>query len=264
MARNMRYDHLIETDGGNELWRRRNNRACFAGIGWIEGKLLQLNWDFDHGSGITVDEFKQLITHFFTTGEQYGIQFEFGETYTDDPLVTKKENGDLYDGKNPWTPVIFTNLGDYPRSLFMNKLFMIRNLGRYPHHYIVYKKMVEAGIPFPVAAYLGANFAPNGGLVGNGYRLITYAESIWSNRTIAEIRNAAYCRHDLMDHKGKPWKLRGGYNNVCNGIARDGRTTSKTLKVVNKGDASFWNNKAFDGLIKLVAAKRHHKKIFEV
>lgn len=231
MKREMRYNFkFLKNNSLQESFRR--NRACFAALSYPGGTLTEITWDFDHQSGITVEEFKELFTYLFTTGEQYGVQFEFQETYVDHPnKVYNPEWGDSYQSDKPWTRVVISSVENYPRSLFMNKLFMIRNLGRYAEHYVLFKKLLSNGVSLGIAAYIGANFHKTKALVENtNYTLISYAESLYPPHRICEIRNAANCKHHLMSYKGEPWSTGGGYHNVCKSIKKDIKRNCKQFK----------------------------------
>lgn len=268
MKRNMRYNYVFTREGKEPEVSIRRNRACFYALYSIPGVLNEIHWDFDHESGITREEFIELFTYLFTTGEQYGVQFEIGESYKDElNKPFREEFKDTYESDSIWTPVKITNLGNYPRNLMMNKLFMIRNLGRYNFHYKLYKHLREKEVQMGVAAYIGANFQKKvhlNALAEDSYYLITYAESLQSSARLCEIRNAALCNHKLITNGGRPWNLGGGYDGVCSAINTKAKVTQFRSK--NLGSFGGFNNggdykaSVIDKILNSILKKKRPKK----
>lgn len=145
---------------------------------------------------------EQMFDHFFGKCE-YDVLYE----------VTK-----LKEKINDCTHQVFmTGFGDMPRGLFMNKMFMIRNLIRDEASTKVFYALLDAKVPFPVAAYLGGGmemFEPFG---GSPYIGIKEYAGYLNNRNhtfAASIRNMAsnvYC-----EQRSSPWADGWGYNKTYN------------------------------------------------
>lgn len=149
-----------------------------------------------------------------------------------------------------------SNLEHYPRDLFMNKLFMIRNLNRYPQSYCLFKKMSAVGVPFRYAMALSSTLERSSTFNGRSYIFFRgYARLLNPHvATVADLRNAA--NNKSLGDGGQPWiKCGNGYgygkDQIEGSITSGKRTTSPTLDTVVEGSSSHFDWK---GLMKIVAA----------
>ena len=209
-ARNLRTGELVD------MIRATREQACFADLALrsmnAELRVHEFDWHFEVGDGVlrsTPEEVREMIGHFFKEDDLHGMTIEF---------IGASEVTDV-----PREVVRFSNMGEYPRGLFMAKLFTIRNLNRYCESYKMYLKLLKAGVPKMFAVVMGANIHEQLSFRGEvKYVLRDYARTInQTTHTMADWRNHAENSH--LGQLGYNWgdpstDACGGYNVVI----RDG------------------------------------------
>lgn len=203
-ARNLRTGELTD------VIQATRSQACFADLALrqmnSELRVHEFDWHFEVGDGVnrsTVAEVQEMIGHFFREDQLMGMTVEF---------IGASEITDV-----PREVVRFSNMGEYPRGLFMAKLFTIRNLNRYCESYHMYLKLLKVGVQKMTAVAMAANIHSNKNFRGDiNYVMRDYARTInWTLHTMADWRNLAENNH--LGQLGYAWgdpqeDARGGYN----------------------------------------------------
>ena len=248
----------FKTGKEQEVISPTTGQACFAAFA-LRGmnkdlRVHELDWHFEKndgekaGDGASVEEVTELVNHFFPEDQRNGMTVEFlgqSEQHPDREVVR------------------FSNMGGYPRNLFMGKIFTIRNLNRYPESYLFFKKMKATGVPTRYAAVLGATIQHQMGF-GGAFSIVFrgYARTMNpSSHTVADMRNAA--NNKIVGEIGANWgdtgeDNYGGYNvkrydGVEASTHRQGYTNSKTLQNT-VGSNMAKPGISWEGLMKLVSS----------
>lgn len=226
-ARNLRTGELVDVINASR------NQACFADLALrgmdSELRVHEFDWHYEAGDGVsrsTSEEVQTMIRHFFKEDQLMGMTIEF---------IGKSE----VEGVEREV-VRFSNMGDYPRGLFMAKLFTIRNVNRYVESFKMYRKLMSVGVPQMFAAVMGATLHEQKNFRGeSSYVMREYARTInHSLHTMADWRNHAENNH--RGQLGYLWgdpaeEARGGYNyrtfdGVEKALKRTGYTNSQTAR----------------------------------
>lgn len=243
-------------------------QACWAAL-TLRGmpdnqRLHELEWHFEKGDGVyksSVEEVRQMVEYFFPEDNRYGITIEFSG---DSPL--NDENCLDIHGRRPnigvhRSVVTFSNLGNYPKYLFMNKIFMIRNLNRYGESYGMFNKFRKIGVDLGTACVLGATINQYMSMDGLGNQFRGYAATMKAGSTSPEeLRSMAMNNHE-PHHIGPTW---GGENRGYNahgdydGVERAMKFRERAAGVRSCSQVATgtpWSDgMSWEGLMKLVAA----------
>ncbi|MGL5371992.1 MAG: hypothetical protein ACRDBF_13355, partial [Plesiomonas shigelloides] len=201
-AKNFKTGELVEMISATQ------GQACFAAFALRrmdrDLRVHELDWHFEKnegGTGASVAEVTELVNHFFPEDQRKGMTVEFlgqSEQHPDREVVR------------------FSNMGGYPRNLFMGKIFTIRNLNRYPESYNLFKKLRTIGVPFRYAAVMGATIHYHSDFRGLNLQFRGYARTMNPGlHTVADMRNAA--DNKIVGNVGADWgdtdpANYGGYN----------------------------------------------------
>lgn len=249
-ARHLRTGELVD------VIHASRNQACFADLALRgmdrELRVHEFDWHYEVGDGenrSTPEEVQAMIRHFFQEDQLMGMTVEF---------IGKSE----VEGVEREV-VRFSNMGEYPRGLFMAKLFTIRNLNRYCESYRMYRKLMKAGVPQMFAAVMGATIHEQKNFRGDvTYVMRDYARTINPNlHTMADWRN-----HAENNHRGQLGYLwadpsedaRGGYNyrtfdGVERALKRTGYTNSQVVRAFLGSIRVQSNNLTWKGVMEIAA-----------
>lgn len=249
-----------------QMFDSENNRygssthACWASMGnaYLRGKVLsRLEWHAEANGNASEEELIQLLEHFFPEEDKYHIKWEIRGRVEDQHTNTPGKDRLL---------VVFTEFGDYPRQLMMNKLFVIRNMDRYNKHYRCAKQLMEAGCTWPEAAYIGASVAEVISLTGKSWGFTTYANTYTTYDRVADVRSIINNKYQSEASIGEPWGNGGGYHNggaVIGAILKTSYTNSPTIGSIIKGEYSL-TSEGFGSLVsKIVNRKIKPVNFFE-
>lgn len=225
-ARNIRSGELVDVINASR------SQACFADLALRQMnpdlRVHEFDWHYEVGDGVnrsTPEEVKAMVHHFFREDQLMGMTVEF---------IGASEITDV-----PREVVRFSNMGGYPRGLFMAKLFTIRNLNRYCESYHMYLKLLKAGVPQMFAVVMGATLHQQKDFRGDvKYVVRDYARTInHALHTMADWRNQAENNH--LGQLGFEWgdtseAARGGYNfktydGAEKALHKAGHTTSQQV-----------------------------------
>lgn len=249
-ARNLRSGELTD------VIQATRSQACFADMALRnmndQLRVHEFDWHFEVGNGVnrsTVEEVREMIGHFYPEDQREGMTIEF---------IGVSEITDV-----PREVVRFSNMGEYPRGLFMAKLFTIRNLNRYCESYLMYQKLLKVGVPKKFAVVMGANIHSMKNFRGDDiYTMRDYARTINAfNHTMADWRNHAENAH--LGQLGYKWgdgkyDARGGYNRaIFDGAERAlkklGYTNSQTVTEFVKSSGVQTSNLTWKGVMGIAA-----------
>lgn len=253
MARNMYFGYKVRDKITNEVITsqvhnpqgqtfKETGRACWGDIarncGYLaeDRELIEINWFVqveNYGSHFrSVEEVVRAFEHFFPKDDKYSLKWE----------VTGRVLQEVLEGPDQWPEIRIFDFGDYPRQLMMAKLFTIRNMSRYENR--TWRAMLEMGVPYPVAATVGAMFHVASGFQGKRLSSESYANVLCLHNyvgtrflvpTVADLRNFAYCSRYLGEI-GEPWSTGNGYLRQCevmNAVCRPKGVTTNSPSLIS-------------------------------
>lgn len=245
----------INTGEVSEIIPAIHQHACFIKmiLGFLDKNLRvqEFDWHFEVGDGVnrsTPEEVREMINYFFKEEDNYGMTVEF---------LGVSEVTDI-----PREVVRFSNMGGFPRELFMAKLFTTRNLNRYSESYHMYRKLIGVGVPFPFAVVMGANVHKSVDFRKNTFYVMRgYAKTINEPlHRMSDWRNHAENKH--LGCVGLPWgdtspKGCGGYNraprSVEKSLSRKGYSNSKTVRSFLHSIGASGNYLTWEDVMKIAA-----------
>ena len=249
-ARNLRTGELTDVVNASR------SQACFSDLALRnmneELRVHELDWHFEVGDGVnrsTVEEVKEMVHYFFGEDQRLGMTIEF---------IGVSEVTDV-----PREVVRFSNMGEYPRGLFVAKLFTIRNLNRYCESYKMYTKLLKVGVPKMYAVVMASTLHEQKNFRGDVFYVMReYARSMNPTvHTMADWRNQA--KSINVGKLGYPWgdpqhDARGGYNfrtfnQAEEAFHRLGYTNSQKIKDFLKSINVNWSNLTWKGVMEIAA-----------